>query len=673
MLRTLCCLFETRYRDQKEREDALSINKIWRAHTLSQFAKNALRWGAMAAVSTGYAHMVAAAETDGATAYRNHCASCHASDLTGGAGPTLSGFVFADRWVGKNADLYDLISKAMPLDAPGTLSAADNRSITDYILRNNKLEDTPARDAKSSSGADAHPAPAIVLPAAAKRFATATSAEPGDDELKNPSAEDWLYYNLSLTGQRYSPLRQITPRNVSHLAPKCIFQTGEIGSFQSSPIVRKGLMYITTAHRTYALDASNCRKLWSYEYTPTGTEFLPTNRGVALYRGMAIRGTLDGHLIALDALNGKLLWDIWVCDSSKGCFISAAPVVFEGKLYVGEAGADFGAVERVHAFDVATLEHLWSFDAVPAPTEAGGGTWALDADRRGGSIWSTITVERSSRRLFVSLGNPGPDLDGRARPGDNLYTDSVVVLDADSGRLIWYVQQIPHDVHDWDTAAAPVIYDQNGRSLMAVGSKDGHLYIYDRIRHDLIARAEVSRQLNVSQPFSTTSGTRYCPGALGGVEWNGPAYDPNSQLLFVNSVDWCTTVTLMDKPSPAIPWGGIAFQDPPSEARGSLRALDAASGQSRWSYSSDAPMLAGVTPTASGLLLTGSSGGEMLAFDSKTGRRLYSFYTGGAIAGGISTYSVRNKQLIAVTSGNASKTVWQNTGAAELIIFGLPD
>ena len=651
----------------------MRIDQYRPATRLWQPTKHAFGFAAVVALASVNTPLPAAEDADGASAYRAHCASCHASDLTGAAGPALSGFVFADRWVGKNAALYELISKAMPLDAPGTLSAEDNRSITDYILRLNKLEDAPAGDSKSSTLASAHSAPQIPLPAPAKRFATATSTEPGDAELKNPSSGDWLYYNLNLNGQRYSSLRQITPQNVRHLAPKCIFQTGEIGSFQSSPIVRRGRMYVTTAHRTYALDASNCRKFWSHEYTPTGTEFLPANRGVALYKGTVIRGTLDGHLIGLDALNGKLLWDLWVCDTSKGCFISATPVVFDGKLYIGEAGGDFGATVRVHAFDAATLERLWSFDAAPAAGDAGGDTWSADAERRGGSQWSTITVERDSRRLFVSLGNPGPDFDGRARSGDNLYTDSVVVLDADSGHLIWYAQQNPHDVHDWDTAAAPVIYEQNGRALMAVATKDGHLYMYDRTRHDLIARAEVSLQINVTQPFSTTSSTRFCPGAMGGVEWNGPAYDPGNRLLFVNSVDWCTTVTLMEKPSPAIPWGASAVQDPIAQARGSLRAFDAANGRPRWTYAADVPMLAGLTPTASGLLLTGTGGGDMLVFDSKTGRQLYSFYTGGAIAGGISTYSVGDKQLIAVESGNASKTVWQNTGAAQVIIFGLPD
>ena len=646
--------------------------------TIDKFRPAAYLWQTSIIALSGAAALVLASPAvatspDEAAVYHEHCASCHASDLTGGAGPALSGFAFADRWVGKNAALYELISKAMPLDAPGTLSAADNRSITDYILKFNKLEDAPAGDSKSSTLAHAHAAPQISLPAAAKRFATAASTEPDDEELRNPSSGDWLYYNLSLNGQRYSTLRQITPQNVRRLAPKCIFQTGDIGSFQSSPVVRKGRMYVTTAHHTYALDASNCRRLWSHEYTPTGTEFLPANRGVALYKGAVIRGTLDGHLIGLDASNGKLLWDLWVCDTSKGCFISAAPVIFHGKLFIGEAGGDFGATVRVHAFDAATLERLWSFDAVPSAAASGGEASSADADRRGGSQWSTITVERDSGRLFVSLGNPGPDFDDRARPGDNLYTDSVVVLDADSGHLIWYAQQNPHDVHDWDTAAAPVLYEQNGRAIMAVASKDGHLYLYDRTSHELISRTEVSLQINVTQPFSTTESTRFCPGAMGGVEWNGPAYDPGSRLLFVNSVDWCTTVTALEKPSPAIPWGARALQDPIDQARGSLRAIDAADGRPRWTYSADVPMLAGLTTTASGLLLTGTGGGQMLVFDAKTGRQLYSFYTGGAIAGGVTTYSVGDKQLIAVESGNSSKTVWQNIGAAQVIIFGLPD
>ncbi len=238
------------------REVTLRIDRVGSDRTRSRFATKTLRCGALMALSIGHVQLAAAADMDGAALYREHCASCHASDLTGGAGPALSGFVFADHWVGKNAVLYESISKTMPLDAPGTLSAEENRSITDYILRYNKLRTRRPMVRKRSSGTAAHSAPQIILPAAAKRFATATSTEPGDEELKNPSSGDWLYYNLSLTGQRYSALRQITPQNVRQLAPKCIFQTGEIGSFQSSPIVRKGLMYITTAHRTYALDAS---------------------------------------------------------------------------------------------------------------------------------------------------------------------------------------------------------------------------------------------------------------------------------------------------------------------------------------------------------------------------------------------------------------------------------
>jgi glucose dehydrogenase len=366
------------------------------------------------------------------------------------------------------------------------------------------------------------------------------------------------------------------------------------------------------------------------------------------------------------------LWDIPICDSSTGCFISAAPLVFDHKIFIGEAGADFGAADHVHAFDADTLKLLWTFRTTPLSGE-GASTWSKDSDRRGAAVWSTLSLDADKSRLYVSLGNAGPDFDGRDRPGANLFSDCVVVLDAKTGKLLWYVQQIAHDTHDWDTGAAPVIYDQDGRELLAVGSKDGHVYIYDRATHRELARQEVSLQLNADKELSSTAATRFCPGTLGGVEWNGPALDPVSKLLFVNSVDWCATVTLLKEPSPAIPWGAVATQDPVKEARGTLRAIDALSGKEKWRFDADAPMLAGVTTTATGLVLTGTGDGLFLVFDGRSGRELYRFATGAAIAGGISTYEVGSRQYVAVLSGNASKSVWQNTGAATVIVFALPD
>lgn len=605
---------------------------------------------------------------EAADVYLSNCSKCHGADLSGATAPPLSGFVFVDNWYGKKDKFLEYVSKAMPPDSPGSLSPESYAAITSYVFGFNKL------DAPAPSRRDTHLArEPRDLPGPAHIVASASTAAPDAEELRHPDKRDWLFYNLSANGTRHSELRQLDTANVRHLAPRCIFQTGEIGSFQASPVERRGKLYFTTARRTYAIDAATCRLLWQYEYSAGGQGFLPNNRGVALYRGKVIRGTLDGHMIALDAETGALLWDIPICDSATGCFISAAPVVFDNKIFVGEAGADFGAVDHVHAFDADTLKLLWSFRTTPLAGEIGGSTWSKNSDRRGAPVWSTISVDESKGQLYVSLGNPGPDFDGRARPGADLFTDSVVVLDAGTGKLLWYVQQVPHDTHDWDTGAAPVLYDLDGRPLLAVGSKDGHVYIYDRTTHRELARAEVSTQLNVDKPLSSTVATRFCPGTLGGVEWNGPALDPADKLLFVNSVDWCATATLLSEPNAAIPWGAMATQDPVKDARGSLTAIDAVTGKEKWRFSADAPMLAGVTTTATGLVLTGTGDGLFLAFDGRSGRELYRFSTGGAIAGGVSTYEVASRQYVAVLSGNASKTVWQNTGAATVIVFALPD
>jgi PQQ-dependent dehydrogenase (methanol/ethanol family) len=557
----------------------------------------------------------------------------------------------------------------MPLDAPQSLSAADYRAVTDYLLASN------GQDHKAAPGvpveAKADEASPLKLPGLPQIFGKPSTAGPTDAELLHPGDDAWPMYNRDYQGQRFSPLTQITPNNVASLAPKCIFQAGEVAGFQTSPIVYREVLYFTTAHMTYAVGAATCRKIWSYRYEPIGAELLPNNRGAVLYRGMVVRGTLDGHLIALDAATGKLLWDEWVCDSKRGCVLSGAPVAFNNKIFVGEAGGDYGSRGHIHAFDAMTGTPVWTFDTVPTGKEPGAETWGKGENPGGGAAWTTITIDPATKLVFVSVGNPGFDYDGRARPGTNLYTDSVVALSADNGHLAWYVQQNPHDTHDWDTAAAPTLYNQGGRNFLAVGSKDSRLYIYDRDSHALIARKNLQLRVNDTAVPQPGVPIHSCPGTMGGVEWNGPAFDPATGSVFVNSVDWCSTFTLERRIGEAeLGAAALAF-DPIEGARGWLRAFDAETGSERWAYSANSPMLAAVTPTTSGLVMTGSGSGDFLVFDATTGRQLYSFYTGGAMAGGVSTYLSGGKQYVAVASGSSSKALWQTTGAATLIVFGL--
>jgi PQQ-dependent dehydrogenase (methanol/ethanol family) len=627
-----------------------------------------------------------AAQADsGATVYATKCVLCHGAALQGYAGPALSGATFLDHWLSGDktvADLHWKISTQMPYLAPHTLPAQDYLDVTAFLLSRNGFHpggtplDSGTLPVPLPRPPGAPPAVPINLnlPSVPESPGRARGTQPGDDELIQPPDTAWPSYNRSLAGDRYSGLREINVRNARSLQVVCAFQLGETGSFQASPIVYDGTIYVTGPYSTFAIDAADCHKRWEHQYPADMSPPLTVNRGVALYRGKVLRVTPNNHLLALDAATGELLWDVWVTDKAAGRWMSLAPVAFDGRVYIGEAGADWGANGHLYAFDVDTGRRLWTFNTIPTGTEPGADTWQKGAESGGGSTWSSFAVDAAEKLVYAPVGNPSPDFNGAMRPGDNLYTDSVVALDAASGRLRWYVQQTPHDTHDWDTAAAPALYEQGGRRFMTVGSKAGYLFIYDRDTHALVAKVPVTTHDNDSAPI-TVAGTHHCPGFLGGVLWNGAAYSPASRRLFVNSVDWCGTTQLTEARFLA----GVAFMsgehalDPIETAHGWTRAVDAASGKELWARRAPAPMVAALTPTAGGVVFTGEMSGEFLALDAATGAVLYHFNTGGALAGAASTYRVGQRQYVAVTSGNNSKITWQARGAATVFVFALPE
>jgi PQQ-dependent dehydrogenase (methanol/ethanol family) len=627
--------------------------------------------------------------TEGAHDYDKFCKSCHAGDLMGGSGPALVGDNFHVKWANgthKLSDLYDFMRQKMPLMKPGSLSEDQYVNILSYVLLKNGYQPSASKARLSAAtmtavlsgpgGGELQRKRVSVmqgmLPQAPKEVEKSSGNTPTDADLRNLTDADWPMYNKDYRGQRYSKLSQITVKNAHKMVPACIFQLGEVGSFQSSPIVYQGVMYITTPHNTYAVDARSCKSIWKHEYTPTGQEQLVNNRGATLYAGKILRGTTDGHLLALDAKDGKLLWDAWVADSGVGYFLSAAPIAFDGKVFIGEAGADWGANGHIHAFDVETGKRVWTFDLIPTGNQPGADSWAKGAEHGGGSSWTTLSYNPGDGLVYAPVGNPAPDMDPKLRPGKNLYTNSVVALDAKTGKLGWYVQQVSYDSHDWDTSAAPVIYDADGRQYMAVANKGGWLYLYDRVSHKLIAQSEVSSHLNHENPVPT-AGEHICPGIIGGVEWNGPAFSPKDKMLFINSVDWCGTYKSVSAPYAEGQYymGGEYTFDPFDKAKGWVRAIDARDGKQVWAYQSSTPMIAGVTPTAGGVLFTGDLDGDFLVFNAKTGKILYRFNTGGGIAGGVTTYLVDGRQYVAVASGNASRTTWHTTGAATIVVFSL--
>jgi PQQ-dependent dehydrogenase (methanol/ethanol family) len=598
----------------------------------------------------------------------------------------LAGPDFAGRWSGKHvSDLQLAVSEQMPLNAPRSLSSAEYVDIVAYLLSKNGYKAGPAPlnqmdyfatltvvGAAPRSG-PAGPLPQ--LPATAKLYGSPSTSAPTDEELLRDDDANWLMYNKDYRGTRYSGLDQVNRRNAGRLSAVCAFQLGQTGWYSPSPVIYDGILYVTIASSTFAIDARTCRKVWQHDYVATEAPLVIVNRGVALYRGALYRTTPTGHLIALDLKTGKLLWDVWLSNTAQGYWLSAAPVAYRGKIIVGEAGADFGTPGHLYAFDAASGARLWTFDFIPTGNQPGADTWERGAATGGGSNWTSYAIDPEQNLIYAPVGNPAPDYNGAVRPGRNLYTDSVVALDADSGKLSWFAQQVPHDVHDWDTAAPPSLYDLDGRKFMAVGNKAGWLYVYDRVSHQLVAQSEVSRHENADAP-PTAAGVHACPGNVGGVQWNGPAYSPADKALFVNSVEWCGTYR-MDEPhyvQGALFMSGSFANDPVAQAGGWVRSFEAASGRQNWAYQSGTPMLAGVTPTAGELLLTGDLAGDFIAMDSKNGKVLYRFNTGGAVAGGISTYLAGGKQYVAVASGNSSRTTWATTGAATIFIFALgPD
>lgn len=608
----------------------------------------------------------------GRALYGSVCAGCHGARLEGGNGPALAGQQFLDHFATAAARSTDIASavRRMPKQAPGSLTAEQYDAITAYILAANSSPPLAA-------GRDSGPVPADSpqpLPAPPPSVAVATSTSPTDADLHDSPHDDWLMFNGNYQGTRYSPLRQINTSNASRLQPVCIVQLGVLGSLQSSPLIYQGVGYAVTSYRVHAFDAATCRTLWTYDYTPQDPETVPVNRGATLYKGKLFWGTTDGHLLAIDMKSGQVLWNAHVADSRKGTYVGAAPVAFHDRVIVGLTGGDWGAIGHIYAFDANSGSRLWTFNTIPTGTEAEAASWSTGAETGGGATWTTVSVDPAADLVYVPIGNPGPDWAAEGRPGKNLYSDSIVALNATAGTIAWYVQQIAGDFHDWDTAAAPALYEQSGRRLMAVGSKNGHVYIYDRDTHALVSKAQVSIQSNTDVAFDRQP-VHVCPGFVGGVQWNGPAYDPRLGRLFVNAVDWCATFKrdkLVGFQSGAPYLEGSPELDPATESRGTLKALDGLTGREAWSYSAPKPMIAGVTPSAGGVVFTGGTDGQFLVFDAKIGRILYQFYTGGAVGGGVVTYMAGDRQFVAVASGNRSIIPFGVQGAPTVIVFALP-
>jgi len=549
----------------------------------------------------------------------------------------------------------------------------------------------------------------LSLPAGTIQTETAASGDAGvplspataaAEQTTGPDDGDWPSYNKTLTSNRFSRLSQINRDTVGRLKVLCVYDTGQYTGFTSGLIEVNGALIGTTAFDIFSLDPADCRQNWrTHEDYPPATP-ANVNRGAAYLDGKLFRGTQDGRVLAYDFSTGRRLWATTVADPSKGETVPAAPIAWNGLVFVGNAGGDFKGVKgRMYALDADSGRIVWEFYLVPksdddAPRGPQGATpldmstWknAPGSPVTGGATWTSYTLDPATGLLYVPGGNPAPDFTTAPREGENLYSGSVIVLDARTGAYANHIKVVPRDWHDWDVSSPPaLIRTRGGRTVLSVAPKDGHLYGFDPATNALLYRTPATRIANADVPFSPEKGVHFCPGSLGGSEWNGPAYDPGTNLVLIGEVDWCTWVTLqtpsqIQATRPGQPWSGQAginpfdtwgSQDPVGRWAGWVHAIDADTGAWTWRAKTNYPILSGLTPTAGGIVLFGDMGGNFYALDAANGRTLWGGKIGGAIGGGVITYLANGTQKIAVAAGLTAVLWPTEITTAKVVILGL--
>ncbi len=506
----------------------------------------------------------------------------------------------------------------------------------------------------------------------------------------------WLTYNGTYMSQRYSGLTQITRDNVGDLQLQWMLPNQVFGAWQTNPLVFDGVMYITQRpNDVMAVDPVTGRVFWLYRHTNAENALVccgANNRGVAVHGDKLFMGTLDAHLVALDRVSGKPLWQTRVGDVNLAYSITMAPLVVKDKVIVGVGGGEFGIRGYIAAYDVETGREVWRFYTIPGPGEPGHETWEGDDWRYGGaSVWVTGSYDPDLNLTYWGIGNPGPDWNAAQRPGDNLYSDAVVALNADTGQLVWHFQFTPNDGYDYDAVQVPVLADMqwNGqqRRLMFWANRNGYFYVLDREDGEFLlgqpfVRVNWSSGLDANgRPIPTPQpeGMPTYPGNQGGTNWYPPAYSPRTELFYFAAWDNYATIYRPEEseyqpgraflgggfdvltPTPGAPGVGIGRTNPINNwtnavGNGSIVAMDPRTGQPRWKYELYDVTDSGMLTTASDLLFTGDREGYFKVLDARTGELLWKAALGGQIVMAPVTYMVNGKQYLTVVSGNSMVT-----------------
>ena len=504
--------------------------------------------------------------------------------------------------------------------------------------------------------------------------------------------QNWLMYGGNFGSQRFSGLKQITPQNAANLRVAWAYQMRGNGVMESSPLIVDGIMYVTEPpSNVTALDARTGKPLWHYvpvvprDFVPIG--LFPTNRGVAVLDDKLYLATIDDHLIALDAKSGVVRWNSQVADKAEGYAITQAPLAINGKIVVGVGGGEAGAHGFLSCFDANDGRLLWrTYTVARSASDPGADTWADGSwSNGGGTTWNTGSYDPDLNLVYWGTGNPAPDWNGEGRMGDNLYTCSLIALDADTGKMKWYFQFSPHETHDWDSSEPPILFSAtvNGkmRKLVALANRNAFYYVLDRTTGEFLTGVPFAKQtwakgldakgrpikMPADQIEPSVEGTLVYPTLTGAINWTSPCYSPLTGLFYVNARDAGAYYIKGERkmaPGNSVGivggGGGGARWGPADETTTSIRALDGATGEKRWEYKMVGDSWTGTLVTAGGLVFSADAAGNFFALNAATGEPLWHLLLGSSVRSNPVSYAVDQKQYIVDSAGNT------------LFVFSLP-
>jgi alcohol dehydrogenase (cytochrome c) len=615
----------------------------------------------VAALAPVYAQPTAA---KGQALFNQHCAVCHGTAGEGNSAPGLSN----GNWQAAVTDaaLHRVIREGLKGTAmPGFGDRISGEDAQSVILHIRTLTSDPAPDMR-------YPAPQV-------QVTPRMLLQAGADEA------NWLMYGRDYTNQRFSPHKQIDVSNVARLAPAWTFQTGVPDGLQATPLYVNGVLYLSTSwNHVFAIDAKTGREIWHYRRRlPAKLKYCcgPVNRGVAILGSTVYLATLDAHLVAIDAQNGRVRWDVEIAKVEDNFSATSPPLIAGGKVVVGTAGGDYASRGFIAAYDANTGRQAWRFYTIPGKGEPGVESWSGESYKVGGAAtWMNGSYDPDLNLVYWGAGNPFPDYDGDVREGDNLYSDSVVALDLDTGKLRWHYQFTPHDVWDYDGVNEMVLVDLNwqGRTVKSLvhADRNGHFFAIDRtngkflyakpfVRVTWTSGYDANGRPTVNPAMIPTyEGVTVCPGAAGGKEWNAMSYSPLTRLVYVPAIENCANFYNYGAKAKekGLPPGPNGFRYLPGKAYGKLTAIKADSGEIAWERQMRTPMGAGTMVTAGGVLFTGDAEGNFLAYEAAKGELLWSFQTGSGIRASPISYTLDGVQYIAIASGMAG-AVGGYTGA----------